>query len=63
MPTLPHRRPPLPPAVRLFHTLIRFDHVYVSYFKTNRNFMCASQGMACRCHVLGSSTALPAASR
>ncbi|KAI7842386.1 hypothetical protein COHA_004025 [Chlorella ohadii] len=25
--------------IRLFHTLIRFDHVYVSYFKTNRNFI------------------------
>mmetsp|Transcript_20672 Transcript_20672/g.62294 ORF Transcript_20672/g.62294 Transcript_20672/m.62294 type:complete len:388 (-) Transcript_20672:402-1565(-) len=25
--------------VRLFMTLIRFDHVYVSYFKTNRNFI------------------------
>eukprot|EP00882_Tetradesmus_deserticola_P020819 GHRQ01022502.1.p1 GENE.GHRQ01022502.1~~GHRQ01022502.1.p1 ORF type:complete len:370 (+),score=125.81 GHRQ01022502.1:119-1228(+) len=25
--------------VRLFMTLIRFDHVYVVYFKTNRNFI------------------------
>lgn len=25
--------------VRLFHTLIRFDEVYVVYFKTNRNFI------------------------
>ena len=25
--------------VRLFQTLIRFDHVYVVYFKCNRNFI------------------------
>jgi putative glutathione S-transferase len=25
--------------VRLFQTLIRFDHVYVVYFKCNRNFV------------------------
>lgn len=45
-PAHPFSRPPSlcpPPAVRLFHTLIRFDHVYVSYFKTNRNFMWVHQ--------------------